>query len=137
MPELVRAIMNPTVLYVRDGDRMTLVLSQILAYGVTGVPVLDEEHRPVGFVSLRDIASSGDERTRVTSPVFCVGAEDRVDSAARALAEAGYRHAVVVDSAGVAVGMVSAIDFLRALVGLPGRHPPRFGSGPVEAQRAP
>ena len=33
---------------------------------------------------------------------------------------------VVVDHGGRAVGVVSALDFVRALSGLPPRHPPRF-----------
>lgn len=32
----------------------------------------------------------------------------------------------VVDRGGKAVGVVSALDFVRALSGLPPRHPPRF-----------
>ena len=122
----VREIMNPKLLYVRDGDRMTLVRSQIIKYGVTGVPVLDEIHRPVGFVSLRDLVSMEQDRVRVSAPVMTVHQDDSIDAAAQKLAATDYHHAVVVDDDGVAVGIVSAVDFLRALTSIPARHPARF-----------
>lgn len=42
----------------------------------------------------------------------CVGGRG-----ARSIAELGLDHLVLVDDDGVAVGMVSALDFVRALVG--------------------
>jgi hypothetical protein len=53
-PKTVRDIMNPTLLYVRDGDRMTLVRSRILQFGVTGVPVLDDLRVTAPVLSARD-----------------------------------------------------------------------------------
>jgi hypothetical protein len=35
-------------------------------------------------------------------------------------------HLVVVDGSGAAVGMLSSLDLLRALVGIPARHPETF-----------
>jgi CBS domain-containing protein len=125
-PKTVRDIMNPTLLYVRDGDRMTLVRSRILQFGVTGVPVLDDLHRPVGFVSLRDIPTDRDDRIRVTAPVLSARDTEPLAKAARRLAESTFHRMVVVDGSGIAVGMVSAVDFLRALTGAPLRHPDRF-----------
>ncbi len=128
----VRDIMNPKLLYVREGDRMTLVRSHIVKFGVTGVPVLDEWHRPVGFVSLRDIGLDGDpDRIRISSPVVTARDTDSIDLAAKKLAESDCHHLVVVDAKGEAVGMVSAIDFLRALTGTPARHPARFAIDPT------
>lgn len=124
--QTVRDIMNPTLLYIRDGDRMTLVRSRILEFGVTGVPVLDDEHRPVGFVSLRDLPVSGDDPIHVTAPVLTVRATEPIEQAARELAESDHHRMVVVDAAGIAVGMASAVDFLRALTRAPMRHPARF-----------
>lgn len=126
MAETVADIMNPTLLYVREGDRMTLVRSTILRYGVTGVPVLDADHRPVGFVSLRDLPMKGDEPVHVSAPVVTVRTEEPVRDAARKLAATDLHHAVVVDGTGVAVGMVATVDFLRALTDLPPRRPARF-----------
>jgi CBS-domain-containing membrane protein len=128
----VRDIMNPRLLYVREGDRMNLVRSHILRFGVTGVPVLDEWHRPVGFVSLRDIGPDGDsDRIKVSSPVYTARDTDAIDVAAKKLAESARHHLVVVDGQGTAVGMVSAVDFLRAFTDVPAQHPKRFDVDPT------
>lgn len=121
----VAEIMNPKLLYVRDGDRLSLVRAQILKFGVTAVPVLDEAHRPIGVVSLRDVANEG-EPVNMSSPAKTVRDSASIDEAARALADANVHHLVVVDEAGVAVGMVSALDFVRAFVERPPRHPEAF-----------
>ena len=49
-----------------------------------------------------------------------------IEEGAKKLAESDYHHLVVVDDKGVAVGMVSSLDFVRALVGLEPRHPDKF-----------
>jgi CBS-domain-containing membrane protein len=77
-------------------------------------------------VSLRDLLS-GEHRTEVKAPVFSVVSTTPVESAARALAETEYHHLVVVDEeSGKAVGMVSAVDLLRALLHMPVKHPAAF-----------
>lgn len=124
----VRDIMNPKLLYMRDGDRVSLARRHILDFGVTAVPVLDETHRPVGIVSLRDLEREG-ESAAPTGNVVCVKDTDTVESAARKLAETDFHHLVVVDDKGIAVGMVSTGDFLRALLGMPARHPKAFDKG--------
>jgi CBS-domain-containing membrane protein len=121
----VAEIMNPKLLYVRDGDRLSLVHSQILRFGVTAVPILDETHRPVGVVSLRDL-SPDEDQVRVSSPANTVRDTASIEEGARALADADVHHLVVVDRDGVAVGMVSALDFVRAFVAQPPRHPAAF-----------
>jgi len=121
----VRDIMNPQLLYVSEGDAAEVVSAKLLRFRVTGAPVLDDSYRPTGFVSLRDIATDGTS-FHVSRPVMTTLVSEPVEKAARALADAGLRHLVVVDSGGRAVGVVSALDFVRALSGLPPRHPPRF-----------
>ncbi|MBX3262571.1 MAG: CBS domain-containing protein [Labilithrix sp.] len=125
MPRTVADIMNQKLLYIRDGDRVSLARRHIIEFGVTAVPVLDETHRPVGVVSLRDLAGDR-ERFEPSGKVETVQASATVEEGARRLAESEYHHLVVVDDKGVAVGMVSSLDFLRELVGLPPRHPERF-----------
>lgn len=131
---VVKDIMNPQLLYVRDGERMTLVRRQILSFGVTGVPVLDDEHRPVGFVSLRDLADEED-RIHISAPVETIREDEAVEAGARKLALTTLHHLVVVDTRGIAVGMVSAVDFLRALVGVGPFHPTTFDANPPKANR--
>jgi CBS-domain-containing membrane protein len=121
----VRDIMNPKLLYIRDRDRLSLAKQHILGFGVTAVPVLDDTHRPVGMVSLRDLQREGDH-VEPHGPVVTVRATDTVEAAARVLADSDLHHLVVVDDMGVAVGMVSGIDFLRALFDMPVRHPKAF-----------
>lgn len=121
----VSSIMNPKLLYIRDGDRLSIARSQILRFGVTAVPVLDEAHRPVGIVSLRDLSSDDDE-IKISTPVTTVKASASVEEGARRLAEANVHHLVVVDDDGLAVGMASALDFLRAMLHMEPRHPASF-----------
>jgi CBS-domain-containing membrane protein len=122
----VADIMNPKLLYVRAGDRVALARKHIVEFGITAVPVLDETHRPVGVVSLRDLARDDGDMFEPTSPVATVKASTAVEVAAKQLAESNFHHLVVVDDKGVAVGMVSSLDFLRALCGLEPRHPEPF-----------
>ena len=125
MTLIVRDIMNPQLLYVTEGDGCDAVRDKLVQFGVTGAPVLDPSYRPVGFVSLRDLI--GDRTTvQAMRPAMTTRDDESVENAARALATGNLRHFVVVDSAGTAVGVVSALDFVRALSGLPPCHPPRF-----------
>ncbi len=121
----VREIMNAKLLYLSQGERLSLARHHILKFGVTCVPVLDELHRPVGIVSLRDL-QRGDDEIKLTTVVATVKDTDTVEHGAKALAATDYHHLVVVDDKGVAVGMVSSVDFLRALLGLEPRHPKAF-----------
>jgi CBS-domain-containing membrane protein len=144
--KIVRDIMNPKILYVLDGQRLSLARAQIVKYEVTGVPILDLEHKPVGFIALRDLPPSlshchecedelespaGDRSAMMAHarPAFTVGESEPIEDAARRLARSDCQQAVVVRPDGVAVGVVSAIDFLRALTHVPSRHPQAFADG--------
>lgn len=118
----VRDIMNPQLLYVDGDDSAEVVREKLLRFGVSGAPVLDRAYRVVGFVSLRDISPDG-KSVRVTIPAVTVGPGEPILTAARRLGERNLRHLVVADDRGVALGMVSALDFVRAFAGLPARHP--------------
>ena len=124
MPGTVATIMNARLLYVAEGERPKSVKAHILKFGVSSVPVLDAAHKPVGVLALRDFAKSDDPEP--SSPVDTVEASATVEAGARRLAESGRHRLVVVDDEGRAVGMVSATDFVRALVGLPPSHPAPF-----------
>jgi CBS-domain-containing membrane protein len=122
----VSDIMNPKLLYIRDGDRLALTKAKILEFGVTAVPVLDEGHRPIGVVSLRDLLHAGEAQP--SSPARVIEESLSIEEGAKALAQSGVHHLVVVDSRGVATGMVSAMDFLCALTGVPVQHPMAFAA---------
>lgn len=121
----VRDIMNAKLLYISQGERPSLARRHILSFGITCVPVLDETHRPVGVVSLRDLQRTDDE-PQPNSIVATVKDTDTIEEGAKKLAATDYHHLVVVDAKGVAVGMVSSGDFMRALLGLEPRHPKAF-----------
>jgi len=125
MPLTVADIMNPKLLYIREGDRLSLARKQILSFGVTAVPVLDDEHKPVGVVSLRDLFETEDS-IRIGAPAYTVRSDMPIDEGARELARHPVHHLVVVDKDGIAVGMVSAVDFLRAMTDVPVTHPAAF-----------
>ncbi|CAN5922211.1 hypothetical protein BH11MYX4_BH11MYX4_13880 [soil metagenome] len=125
MSTTVAEIMNPKLLYIREGDRLSLARVQILKFGVTAVHVLDELHRPVGVVSLRDLTGE-DHRVEASIPAKTVSGDASLEDGARVLVEAGVHHLVVVDKGGVAIGMVSALDLVRAFIGAPPHHPESF-----------
>jgi CBS domain-containing protein len=125
MARFVREIMNPELFTVRRDARSADVLDAILEFGITAVPVVDDERRPIGVTSLRDIARDGSDPL-ISTPALSVPADASIDDAARILAESGRHHLVVVGGDGRAVGMVSSLDLLRAVLGLPGRYPSTF-----------
>jgi len=121
----VADIMNPKLLYIRVGDRPSLARGKLLEFGVTAVPVLDDEHRPAGLVSLRDLAHA-DDGVSQEEPVRVINGSASVEDGARMLAEYGTHQLVVVDDGGRAIGIVSAVDFVRGLLGFPAAHPRAF-----------
>jgi CBS domain-containing protein len=123
---------------VRPSDTVESARNGILALGITAAPVLDDAFRPVGIISLRDLADgppTDHVTARMSTPVAAVDVDDSVEAVAQELAAAKLRHVVVVDEAGRAVGMVSAGDVLRSVLGLPPSHPPAFPN--VDLSREP
>jgi len=125
----VSEIMNREVFSVGPAESVDATRAAILALGITGVPVVNEEGKPLGLVSLRDLVGERPGTTageRMTRPPATVPAEVRLGEAARRLAMTRYHHLVVVDAGGYVVGMVSALDIIRGLMGLPAPHPASF-----------
>jgi CBS domain-containing protein len=125
----VREIMNGELFCVGPDDPAASTVQGILSMGITAAPVLDGDRRPLGVVSLRDLIEAGNGARvseRMTSPAVVVRDDAGIADAARLVGETGHRHLVVVEETGCAVGMVSTVDLVRALVGLPARHPGSF-----------
>ncbi|HET7295064.1 MAG TPA: CBS domain-containing protein [Vicinamibacteria bacterium] len=125
----VGEIMSKELFSVRPTDAAEDALNGILALGITGAPVLDDECRPLGMVSLRNFVGRrpGDRvADRMTTPAATLSVSASVAEAGRLLAETGRRRLTAVDAAGRAVGVVSALDVLRGLLGLPIVHPAPF-----------
>jgi CBS domain-containing protein len=125
MARFVREIMNPEVFTFRPDVRLDAALDAILEFGITAVPVLDDERRPIGVTSLRDLVREESE-PRISAPAISISAGASIEHAARVLAESGRHHLVVVGSDGRAVGMISSLDLLRAIIGLPASYPATF-----------
>ncbi len=126
MARTVAEVMNRELVSARlDTDPRSL-RHLILAMGITGVPVLDEDHRPLGELALRDLVDPVEESPPVSRPAAVIPASASLESAGEALARTESHHLVVVDPAGKAIGMVSAVDVLRGLLGIPARHPAGF-----------
>jgi CBS domain-containing protein len=125
----VREIMNRELFSLGPEEKAEAALQAILALGITGAPVVDPHGVPMGHVSLRDLVkehAGTTARDRMTQPAATVSAEARIAEAARRLARTGYHRLIVVDEGGRAVGMVSSLDVIRGLLGLPAPHPPAF-----------
>jgi CBS domain-containing protein len=125
----VREIMNRELFSVGPEESVESTLQAILALGITGVPIVDEQRVPLGHVSLRNLMKDRAGTTakdRMSRPAATVPAEARIAEAARRLARSGYHRLIVVDEAGRAVGMVSSLDVIRGLLGLPAPHPAAF-----------
>ena len=127
MARTVQEIMNRELLVLRPDLPITEVRGLLRSFGVGAAPVLDDSRRPLGVVSVRDVLEEdGAARDRMTQPAVCVGSSTPVEDAARRLAGLEMHHLVVVDATGAVTGMVSTLDLLRAVLGMPTRHPPAF-----------
>lgn len=115
MALVVRDFMTPKLVYVEDGTRLRVALHPLIELGITSVPVLDSDHRPVGVVSLQDLVENPASASS-TKPALQIEATASIDAAARRLADAAAHHLVVVDDDGRAVGMLSSLDVVRAFL---------------------
>ncbi|MAM59998.1 MAG: CBS domain-containing protein [Maritimibacter sp.] len=87
------------------------------------IPVIDEQRRPVGVVTDRDIAcrcvAKGKDPSQTTArevmsePVVTVTSEDTVESCCQRMEENQIRRVPVVDEAGACCGMVAQADLVR------------------------
>ncbi len=123
----VDEIMNRELLAVVPETPVQAIRELLRTFAIGAVPVVNDERRPIGMVTsgaALDATGTADER--MTRPALCIEGSTPIESAARQLAVAGVHHLVVVDSAGVAIGIVSVLDVLRAMLGLSPHHPAAF-----------
>jgi CBS domain-containing protein len=129
MARSVAEIMNTELFSVCPEDSVQNALNYILALGISGAPVIDPWGRPVGMISVCDLVrpqGGSQVRSRMSVPVAILEQKDSIEQAARYLGEKLLHRAPVVDEEGIAVGIVSALDLVQALVGLPVVHPSSF-----------
>ncbi len=124
----VKEIMNREVYVAKISDRVGAVVRELQRFGIHGAPVVDGAKKAVGTISFSDVIDANWSESvsqYMSSPPFVVHPETTVREAARYLSETGFHRLPVVDDLTV-VGNVSALDILRALEGLPARHPWTF-----------
>lgn len=129
MAQRVDEVMNREVFALHPGNSVQRAREAILALGITAAPVVDDDGKPVGMISLRDLVTERRGDTvgeRASQYTVCVRANDPIEHAARLLAETRFHHLPVVDAAGRVVGFVSALDLLAGMLGLPASHPAAF-----------
>jgi CBS domain-containing protein len=127
MPRTVQDIMNRELLAIRPDLPVNDARALLRSFRIGAAPVLDDDRRAVGVVSLRDLLDAGGTaQERMSRPALCVSISAPIEAAARQLARGDVHHLVVVDGTGAAVGMLSTLDVLRALVDVPTRHPQTF-----------
>jgi hypothetical protein len=129
MAILVEEIMNRELFSLRPEETVDDAVAYILSLDITGAPVVDAEARPIGMLSFRDAVQADSGRRvdeQMNRPVMSVRSSASIDEAGRLMAESGYHRLVATDDAGRAVGIVSALDVVRGLLGLPAAHPPQF-----------
>jgi CBS domain-containing protein len=122
MARFVREIMSSELFHVDPYVDRHAALEALLRRGITAVPVLDDDRRPIGVSTLRDIVDEA-RANKVSMPARTVAMNASVEDAGRTMVEAGTHHLVVVGSDGRAVGMLSSLDLVRALLGNPPAHP--------------
>jgi CBS domain-containing protein len=129
MAQRVREIMNHEVFCVVPEERVAHVRGYFHTLGIAAAPVVDDDGRPIGFVSLRDISGAADDErvgARMTRQVDGVTTEMTIADAAACMADTGRHHLAVVDADGRTAGYIGSIDVIRGLLGKPVPHPSTF-----------
>lgn len=132
MPRTIREIMNHEVFSVRPTTDAEQALGHLMTLGVSGAPVIDadDQGRAVGFVSLRDLVGPLGSTTvaeHMTWPAVVVDATSAITEAGKLMGVLGLHHLIVVEDHTLRpVGIVSSLDLVRALTGLPAAHPSAF-----------
>lgn len=133
------SVMTTPVVTVRRDTPFKEVVATMASKGISAVPVVDEQGRPVGVVSEADALAKQEfhgaidpmswlasrrKKTRwhkasgltaadlMTTPVVTIGADESVTLAARRLAEKRLRRLFVVDGDGRLAGVLSRRDVL-------------------------
>jgi CBS domain-containing protein len=114
-------VMDRNFFYASPRDSIPVLLHEMDERGLASVPVLDLEGRPLGVATTAEIGSCYDveELTEhLRRPAVCMDENTPVDIAARTLALGSSSSLILVNGAGVAVGALSAMALLRAVLGL-------------------
>lgn len=129
MATTVSEVANPELFAVHADDRAADVLSFLIALGISTCPVQNADGTPAGVVGLRalyDAAADSTVGEIMNTPAVTIPGNLPLTAAAELMSESGYHHLIVVDNEGRAVSMLSSLDLIRGLAGLPISHPGSF-----------
>ncbi len=122
----VQDIMTPQLFSLWPEDTAEEALDYLRMLNIHAAPVLDEEtHEPVGVISIGDLTgplSTARVADRMSTPALMTIATAAVHEAAATMADSGLHHLVVVDDKQRAVGFLSIVDVVGALL-----HPSEGG----------
>lgn len=116
-------IMNRSFFSASPMDSIGPLLHQMAERGLGLVPILDLAGRPLGLATAGEIETCYDLEEvadRLARPALCLDQNTPLDVAARALALHRADKLLLVDEHGVAVGALSALELLRATLGING-----------------
>ncbi|GAA3367928.1 CBS domain-containing protein [Streptomyces sannanensis] len=119
----VADLMTPTAVSVQRGTAFKEIARLLDEYGITAVPVIDDEGRPVGVVSEADLIrgkiSQGSANTAeglMSSPAVVARPGWSAVRAARLMEEHRIKRLPVVDDSGRLIGVISRSDILQLLL---------------------
>ncbi|MFF8378177.1 CBS domain-containing protein [Streptomyces sp. NPDC015661] len=116
----VADLMTPTAVAVQRGTSFKEIARLLDEYGITAVPVVDEENRPVGVVSEADLlrrhtAKDGPSSAEamMSSPAVTARPSWTAVEAARLMERHRVKRLPVVDADGRLIGVLSRSDLLQ------------------------
>ncbi|MFD3666274.1 CBS domain-containing protein [Streptomyces sp. NPDC058659] len=116
----VADLMTPAAVAVQRGTSFKEIARLLDEYGITAVPVVDDENRPVGVVSEADLlrrhsAKDGPSTAEamMSSPVLTARPSWTAVEAARLMERHRVKRLPVVDSEGRLIGVLSRSDLLQ------------------------
>lgn len=126
MTRCARELMNPELFQATADASAGDVLSRLVDLEISSCPVVREDGRLLGVVSLGAL-SLADRETAVSALASPPGMTVREDASVREIAElmadTSSHHVVVVTPVGYVVGIVSTIDVIRELCDIAPRWP--------------
>jgi CBS domain-containing protein len=116
-------VMNRTFFHASPSDSIGVLLQEMAERGLGCVPVLDLTGRPLGVATAGEIERCYDAEElieRLAHPAVCMDQNTPIDVAARTLAGHPSCCLVLVDAKGIAVGALSPMQLLAAVLGCDG-----------------
>ncbi|MBT2368978.1 CBS domain-containing protein [Streptomyces sp. ISL-10] len=116
----VADLMTPEAVFVQRGTTFKEIARLLDEFGITAVPVIDDDGRPVGVVSEADLlrrhtSGTGSDTAEglMSSPAVVAQPEWSAVQAARVMEDRHIKRLPVVDGSGRLIGVVSRSDLLQ------------------------